>query len=196
MSLFVDAARLTSIRLGLVRNVFASFSIGGGMVALNSIVCRFSGSLEQMNSMSGMKPMSSMRSASSTTRSSQPLSRILPRSNRSIRRPGVAIRTSTPSFSAFTWSPICTPPINRAIFRSWLTPYFSKFSATCAASSRVGSRISERGIRARRRPFARMSIMGSTKLAVLPVPVWAIPIRSFIIRTGGIASAWIAVGSV
>ena len=31
-------------------------------------------------------------------------------------------------------------------------PYFSKFSATCAASSRVGSRISERGIRARLRP--------------------------------------------
>ena len=57
-------------------------------------------------------------------------------------------------------------------------PYFSKFSDTCAASSRVGSRISERGIRARLRPWARMSIIGSTKPAVLPVPVWAMPIRS------------------
>ena len=41
-----------------------------------------------------------------------------------------------------------------------------------------------------------MSIIGSTKLAVLPVPVCAMPMMSFIIRTGGIASAWIAVGSV
>ena len=71
--------------------------------------------------------------------------------------------------------------------RSWFLPYFSKFSATCAASSRVGSRISERGIRARRRPWARMSIIGRTKLAVLPVPVWAMPMMSFIISTGGIA---------
>jgi hypothetical protein len=41
-----------------------------------------------------------------------------------------------------------------------------------------------------------MSIIGSTKLAVLPVPVCAIPMMSFIISTGGIASRWIAVGSV
>ena len=171
ISALVEAARLTSMRLGLVRNFFASFSIGGGMVAENSIVWRVSGSLEQMNSISGINPMSSIRSASSITKSSQPLSRILPRSNRSISRPGVAISTSTPSDSAFNWSPICTPPISSAILRSWFLPYFSKFSATCAASSRVGSRISERGISARRRPEANTSIIGSTKLAVLPVPV-------------------------
>jgi hypothetical protein len=40
---------------------------------------------------------------------------ILPRPNRSISRPGVAIRTSTPFSSALTWSPICTPPISSAI---------------------------------------------------------------------------------
>src|SRR3546814_2537798 len=57
-------------------------------------------------------------------------------------------------------------------------PYFSKFSATCAASSRVGSRMSERGIRARARPWDNMSIIGSTKDAVLPVPVCAMAIRS------------------
>ena len=189
MSLLVDAARLTSIRLGLLRNFFASFSIGGGIVAENSMVCRVSGSLSQMNSMSGIKPISSMRSASSITRSSQPLSRILPRSNRSIKRPGVAISTSTPSSSALSWSPIWTPPISNAMVKSWFLPYFSKFSATCAASSRVGSRIKERGIRARRRPAAMTSIIGKTKLAVLPVPVCAIPMRSFIIRTAGMASA-------
>ena len=42
--------------------------IGGGMVAENSSVWRWAGSFSQMNSISGMKPMSSMRSASSITR--------------------------------------------------------------------------------------------------------------------------------
>ena len=165
------------------------------MVAENSRVWRWAGSLEQIVSISGIKPMSSMRSASSITSRSQPVSRILPRSNRSIRRPGVAISTSTPSPSALIWSPICTPPISSAIFRSWFLPYFSKFSATCAANSRVGSRMRLRGISARRRPWARMSIIGSTKLAVLPVPVWAMPMISFIISTDGIACAWMGVGS-
>ena len=41
-----------------------------------------------------------------------------------------------------------------------------------------------------------MSIIGSTKLAVLPVPVWAMPMMSRIISTDGIALAWIGVGSV
>jgi hypothetical protein len=40
-----------------------------------------------------------------------------------------------------------------------------------------------------------MSIIGSTKLAVLPVPVWAMAIRSRIISTLGMACAWIGVGS-
>ena len=46
------------------------------------------GSLVQISSMSGMKPMSSIRSASSMTSRLQPVSRILPRPNRSISRPG------------------------------------------------------------------------------------------------------------
>ncbi len=120
----------------------------------------------------------------------------MPRPNRSISRPGVAISTSTPFSSAANWSPIDTPPISKAIESLWLAPYFSKFSATCAANSRVGSRMRLRGIRARLRPWARMSIIGSTKLAVLPVPVCAMPTMSFIISTGGIACAWIGVGSV
>ena len=43
-------------------------------------------------------------------------------------------------------------------------------------------------MRARLRPSARMSIIGSTKPAVLPVPVWAMPIRSLPISTDGIAA--------
>ncbi len=75
-------------------------------------------------------------------------------------------------------------------------PYFSKLSATWAASSRVGSRISERGMRALARPRARSSIIGRVKLAVLPVPVWAMPITSRRLSTSGMPCAWIGVGVV
>ena len=196
MLVLVEAGRATSIRLGLSRNLSASFLIGGGMVAEKSSVWRCFGSFVQISSMSGMNPMSSIRSASSITRSEQPVRRMLPRPNRSISRPGVAISTSTPFSSAFTWSPMDTPPMRSAMESLCWRPYFSKFSATWAASSRVGSRIRLRGIRARLRPCARMSIIGSTKLAVLPVPVCAMPMMSRIIRTDGIAAAWIGVGSV
>ena len=47
----------------------------------------------------------------------------------------------------------------------------SKFSATCAANSRVGAKTKERGILALARPFASIVINGNVKLAVLPVPV-------------------------
>jgi len=57
-------------------------------------------------------------------------------------------------------------------------------------------KLGERGIRARLRPLCRMSIIGRTKPAVLPVPVWAIPIKSFPIRTDGMAARWIGVGSL
>src|SRR5438105_166711 len=38
--------------------------------------------------------------------------------------------------------------------------------------------------------------MGSAKAAVLPVPVWAVPIRSLPARTIGKARSWIGVGVV
>ena len=78
----------------------------------------------------------------------------------------------------------------------WFLPYLMKFSSTCAASSRVGSRISVRGMRARARPFSRRVIIGSTKAAVLPVPVWAMPSTSLPWRACGMAPAWIGVGTV
>jgi hypothetical protein len=66
--------------------------------------------------------------------------------------------------------------------------------AVWVASSRVGLRISERGIRALARPEARRSIIGRTNAAVLPVPVCAIPRRSEPVRMMGIACCWIGVG--
>ena len=50
-------------------------------------------------------------------------------------------------------------------------------------------------MRARLRPLPRMSIIGSTKAAVLPVPVWAMPMRSLLISTEGMAALWIGVGT-
>ncbi len=141
-----------------------------------------------------MKPMSSMRSASSTTMICTPVSRSLPRSKWSSRRPGVAISTSTPRSSLRSWSAKETPPIKRA--QSSLRPlaYFSNEAATWSASSRVGAITSERGMRALARPAARRSIMGRVKAAVLPVPVWAMPRMSRPASATGMDCAWIGVG--
>ena len=77
MVLAVVAGRATSIRSGSFRNWSTSRVISGGMVAEKNSVCRRGGSSLQIFSMSGMKPMSSMRSASSMTRISTPISMML-----------------------------------------------------------------------------------------------------------------------
>ena len=51
-------------------------------------------------------------------------------------------------------------------------------------------------MRALARPLDSISIIGRVKLAVLPVPVWAIPIRSRRCSTTGMPWAWIGVGVV
>ena len=61
------------------------------------------------------------------------------------------------------------------------------------ASSRVGARISERGMRARARPLSSRQSIGRTKAAVLPVPVWAMPSTSRPVRATGMAWLWIGV---
>ena len=87
-----------------------------------------------------------------------------------------------------------SPPISSAWVSLVYLPYITKFSATCSASSRVGSRISERGMRARAREPFRMSSSGRVNEAVLPVPVCATPSTSRPASTNGIACAWIGVG--
>jgi hypothetical protein len=76
----VVAARATSTLAGLDRKVLVMRSISGAMVAEKKKVCRVKGVSEKMRSMSGMKPMSSIRSASSTTMICTPVRRSLPRS--------------------------------------------------------------------------------------------------------------------
>ncbi len=120
----------------------------------------------------------------------------LPRSKWSSSRPGVAISTSTPRVILASWSPKDTPPMRRATESLCSAPYFMKFSSTCAASSRVGSRMSVRGMRARARPCSSNVSIGRVKAAVLPVPVWAMPSTSFRASTWGMACCWIGVGVV
>ncbi len=75
--------------------------------------------------------MSSIRSASSITRMRVSDSRIDPRSNMSSRRPGVAIRTSTPFIRMSFWSFMLSPPMIKACVSFRYFPYWTKFSATC-----------------------------------------------------------------
>ena len=164
------------------------------MVALKNSVCRFAGNCATIRSTSGMNPMSSIRSASSITRMRVSVSRMLPRSYMSSSRPGVAISTSTPRISTSFWSDMLSPPMISACVSFRYLPYSTKFSATCKASSRVGSRIRLRGIRALAREPARISSIGNVKPAVLPVPVCAQPSTSRPISTNGIACSCTGVG--
>ena len=74
-------------------------------VAENNSVWRLSGRRSMMVSMSSMKPMSSMRSASSSTRVCTVFSLTRPALRWSIRRPGVATSTSTRRDRALSWAP-------------------------------------------------------------------------------------------
>ena len=121
------AMRSTVVAAGVTATVAGSFSIclarsamSCGMVAENSSVCRSCGSFATIFRMSWMKPMSSMRSASSSTNTSTPLSRTALLCTRSSRRPGVATSTSTPLSSERTCWPIETPPMASADWmRRW-----------------------------------------------------------------------------
>ena len=90
----------------------------------------------------------------------------------------MAITTSAPRSILVFCSPSETPPISSATLSLWLTPYLTNASSTWAASSRVGSRMSVRGMRALARPRSSSDSIGSVKAAVLPVPVWAMPSTS------------------
>ena len=75
------------------------FLMDASMVAENSSVWREAGVAPMIFFMAGQKPMSSMRSASSSTSTSTSPRRTAPCSMRSTRRPGVAMRMSTPCLS-------------------------------------------------------------------------------------------------
>ena len=149
--------------------------------------------------MSWMKPMSSIRSASSRTNVSTDRSGTSPCDIRSRSRPGVATRMSIPRRRACDCGPWLTPPKTMACRRSVCRPYAPKLSAIWEASSRVGvstrTRMGRRPVPLQGVPWRRCRI-GSAKAAVFPVPVCAQPIRSFPASTMGIAFSWMGVGTV
>ena len=100
----------TATRTGSWSREFTSSAISGGMVAENSMVCFLRGSHLRIFFTSWMKPMSSIRSASSSTKISSWSSLTKPCWYRSMSRPGVATRMSTPRPRASTWGFWPTPP--------------------------------------------------------------------------------------
>ena len=110
-----DVGGVTEIATGSLRNASPRRRISGAIVAEKNSVWRCFGKRPTMRSTSGMKPISSIRSASSMTRMRTSERRTLPRSKRSSSRPGVAINTSTPRSSFFSWSAKLSPPINSAV---------------------------------------------------------------------------------
>ncbi|MND55755.1 hypothetical protein D3C80_468460 [compost metagenome] len=160
------------------------------------MVWRFFGTILEILRRSCTKPRSSIWSASSRTRKRTVVRPMARRATRSSRRPGVATRMSVPFSSCSCCLLIDTPPTTRLIFSGRPLAKDFRLAAIWLTSSRVGARISERVVRLSGRvPSAsRRSISGRPKAAVLPVPVWARPIRSRPSRRRGIACAWIGVG--
>ena len=105
-----EAGGVTVTSTGSCRILAASWAMSGGIVAEKKSVCRRAGSSGRMRRMSWMKPMSSMRSASSRTKKRTLSSEIWPCPTRSSRRPGVATSRSTPRCSTSTCGRWLTPP--------------------------------------------------------------------------------------
>ena len=109
-------------RTGSWRRVSTRSMISGGRVAEKNMVCFFWGRSLITRRTSWMKPMSSIRSASSRTKISTPDRSSRPWPDRSSSRPGVAVRMSTPRFSCSTWGVWPTPPKITASVRGRFLP--------------------------------------------------------------------------
>ncbi len=118
---------------------------------------------------------------------------ILPRSMRSIRRPGVATTMSTPLREASICFFIEAPPYTASTRRFRTAPSHSSCSVTWLASSRVGTSTRARGRELR--GAASSWTIGKPKARVLPDPVFALPVMSRPVRASGIASSWMGNGA-
>ena len=160
------------------------------MVAENSMVWRFTGICAMIFSTSRRKPISSIRSASSSTKYRTCWRFTRRWFIRSKSLPGVATRYVDPGAPD-------APPAASAIRRR-RSPCFSapetrrrwkSSSPICAASSRVGESTSAWMVLTLPGTFSwyRCCRMGMANAAVLPVPVCAQPSRSRRSSSGGIA---------
>ncbi|OAR25334.1 hypothetical protein A8W25_06790 [Streptomyces sp. ERV7] len=144
----------------------------------------------------GMKPMSAIWSASSSTVVRTWPSTQSPRSMRSLRRPGVATSTSAPRRSAFACLVSESPPTTVVSRKLTAVAYGVSASVTCWASSRVGtSTMASGAFGSARRPAVRAR-SARPKARVLPEPVRPRPRMSRPASEFGSVAAWIGNGSV
>ena len=150
--------------------------IGGGTVALKSSVCRSAGHWRRIFSMSGRKPMSSMRSASSRTTISSSFSSSVRRLMWSSTRPGVPTITSAPRRSFSIWLANRLAAVDGHAVQSPAVREFDHFAAHLHGQFAGGNENQRPGRLAAMR-FQHLDD-GIANAAVLPVPVRACPIRS------------------
>ena len=101
---------------------------------------------------------------------------------------------STPFSNASIWSSRDAPPYTGKMTRSHSLPIGCNTSATCNASSRVGTKTRPRGARTRAYLSAHANI-GTPNASVLPEPVLARPQTSNPRIATGMASVWMAKGA-
>ena len=181
---------------GFFNKAEASVTIESGIVAEKNKVCFSFGSFGNIRLISWINPISSIRSASSSTKYFTWSRLRNPWLIKSSKRPGVATRISIPFCNIVTCGRWFTPP-NITPWRTGVyLAYSSKHSLICKASSRVGVRI-------KALTPLRFVIIGSAckswmigiaNEAVFPVPVCAHPNISFRDKATGIACCWIGVG--
>ena len=192
-------ASSTCTRTGWRSMLLASASIAWGKVAEKNRFCRFLGNSARMRPSSSSNPSSSRRSASSSTKlfTCDKPSALLP--SRSSKRPGVATTMSAPPRKCCICGLMATPPNTTATlgFCGRYLPKAWMVSPTCAASSRVGTRIRLRTTRGvSMGASANCWSSGKIKAAVLPEPVLAEPSTSAPCKIAGMAWRCISVAAV
>ena len=173
------------------RCLSAVLATHSGMVAERRAVCRSLGVLPMMDSTSGANPRSSISSASSSTRNrTEPRSRVPCRRCSNVR-PGVAMRIWGPFLNAAYSGRKDRPPYRSTTRSCCEEARASTTSATCMASSRVGTSTSAW---IPRDDGSHRSTSGTANARVFPDPVRACPIKSRPAMREGIAFSWIGVG--
>ena len=195
-ALGVDATGVTATRAGSRSICAARSAISRGMVAENSSVCRSFGSFATIVRMSWMKPMSSMRSASSSTSTStwlrrtpfdaQEVEQAAGRRDQHVEAVHQVAHLAAHRHAADDERGLDAhvAAIGAEAFED-LAGKFARRAEHQHARALLLERLPVGGSRLR---------IGSANAAVLPVPVCAMPTRSRPARTSGMASVWIGVG--
>mmetsp|Transcript_99270 Transcript_99270/g.281117 ORF Transcript_99270/g.281117 Transcript_99270/m.281117 type:complete len:338 (-) Transcript_99270:405-1418(-) len=183
---------------GRRRKSKASWRTAFGQVALKSRVWRSAprGQASTILRIWGSKPMSSMRSASSSTAKLTWPSQTCLCSRNSLSLPGVATMTWQPRLSHSSCSPFGSPPVTTQQRMPLERPNFSASIWICCASSRVGASTSTMGPRCASAPLrSTCAKPGPRNASVLPLPLLAMPMRSWPAARIGQHWAWMGVGS-